>query len=160
MSERTPRARLLIDSIGIFAVVVSLIFVGVEIRQNTAATQSATYQGIFEGAQQTLVNIIENERLREIMVVSEADPDWIAGHIGTADYLLLYAAYSSRFNAIENTLFHYLHGTYPQEAWQGTDGAVRVLASSSNMRYFWSGLRDGYMPEMQSYMDSVLALAH
>ena len=48
MSE-SNRRRLVVEAIGLTLVAVSLVFVGLEVQQNTAATRSATQQAIYEG---------------------------------------------------------------------------------------------------------------
>lgn len=159
MEKKSSRARIIVDSVGLGAVVFSLIFVGVEVRQNTAATLSATQQAVFEGAQGGIITVMGNERLREVLIASEDKPDWVAEHNGTPDYLLLYHFYMNRFNYVENVRFHFLGGTYPPESWAGTDGWVRSIASSPVLQHFWGELRTGYPAEMGEYMDSVIASA-
>jgi hypothetical protein len=58
-------ARMAVEAIGLTLVTVSLVFVGLEVGQNTAATESATQQAIYEGGMQWNINIMNNERLQE-----------------------------------------------------------------------------------------------
>lgn len=157
MSKESNRVRVVVDAVGLAAVVFSLIFVGIEVRQNTAATRSATQQAIFDGAQGGILEVIGNEQLRSVMVASSQDPEWLVDHTGTPDYLLLYYFYMNRFNFIENARFHYQQGTYPPESWAGNHGWVQSLASDHTMQHFWSELRSGYDAGMMEYMDSTFA---
>ena len=74
MSE-AGRGRLILDGIGLTAVLAGLVFVGLEIRQNTIATQAATQQAVFDATLQAHWGVIENERLRELMVLVEVTPE-------------------------------------------------------------------------------------
>jgi hypothetical protein len=153
------RGRIILETVGLLAVVVSLIFVGLEIRQNTAATLSATQQAVFEASVQANLNVMNNERLRELLVEVEEHPDWAANAPRDADYLLLKRFYQNRFNDLENANYHYLQGTYAAELWEGQRGWIGLIAQEPLMRHFWSELRPAFMAEFQSLMDSVVAEA-
>jgi hypothetical protein len=56
-------ARKWIDLLGATGVVASLIFVGLEVRQNTAAVRGATYQSIADSSQQQVQWWADNEKL-------------------------------------------------------------------------------------------------
>ena len=57
-----------IDVLGAIGVIASLIFVGFEVRQNTAAVRGATYQAISDASLQHLQWWAENENLLEFWV--------------------------------------------------------------------------------------------
>jgi hypothetical protein len=149
--------RVIVDAVGLGAVILSLVFVGTEIRQNTAAVRSATQQAIYEGAQEANINMMANERLREVLLTAGADPDWLSSHAGTPDYLLLQFFFINRFNYIENVRFHLGEGTFSTEAWVGVDGWFRSVAREPLMEHFWLELQGGYMDDARNYVDSVFA---
>ena len=91
-------------------VVLSLLFVGWEIRQNTVAARSATQLAIHEGSIQANVNVMNNERLRNLLVLTRNDRDWAATAPRDADYLLVQRFYMNRFNNLENGYYHFLEG--------------------------------------------------
>jgi hypothetical protein len=146
-----------VDAVGLLAVILSLVFVGAEIRQNTAAVRSAMQQAIFEGAQEANINMMANERLREVLVAAKDDPDWPAAHAGTPDYLLLQFFFLNRFNYIENVRFHLGEGTYSPEAWIGVHGWFRSVANQPPTGPFWNELQEGYTEDARRYVDSVFA---
>ena len=82
------RGRLAVEGIGLTLVAVSLVFVGLEVRQNTAATRSATQQAVYEGNQQSNLNVMNNDRLRDLLVLTTDDPDWAATAPRDSDYIL------------------------------------------------------------------------
>ena len=131
-----------------------LVFVAFEINQNTAATRSATQQAIYEGGIQANLNVMNNERLRELLVLTESDPGWAATAPRDKDYLLLKRFYLNRFNNLENAFYHYLEGTYDQKLWLGQEGWIRGIAVEPLMKHFWAQFHDAYFPEFQAYMDS------
>lgn len=154
-SSRPGRGRFLLDAVGLLAVILSLVFVGTEIRQNTAAVRSTTQQALYEGTQQAAINMMANERLREVLVAARKDPGWLAANTGTPDYLLLQYFFLNRFNYIENVRYHLGEGTFSQEAWVGVNGWFRSVATEPLMQHFWHELQDGYTEDARQYVDSV-----
>ena len=149
--------RVTLESIGLAAVVVSLVFVGLEIRQNTAATGSATQQAVYDAGIQLNLNVMNNERLRDLLVLTRNDPNWAATVPRDGDYLLVRRFYMLRFNNLENAYYHFLQGTYDARLWTGQHEYTNSIAGEPLMKHFWADFGAGYMPEFREYMDSTLA---
>ena len=66
--EQQVKFRGLVELIGIVAVVASLIFVGLEIRQNAAATRGATQQQLVTGARNVTLTLADNPELAALDV--------------------------------------------------------------------------------------------
>ena len=62
------------EAIGIVAIVASLIFVGLQIRQNEESMRMQFLQGELLSFQEHFGRISENESLAEALVVAETDP--------------------------------------------------------------------------------------
>lgn len=97
--------RPLVDGVGLVAVLAGLVFVALEIRQNTAAVRAATQQAIFEAGLQQHWGVIQNERLREVMVRARDDPAWAMTSPQIPDHILLERFYQQRFNGLENAYY-------------------------------------------------------
>ena len=149
-------ARNVVDGIGLVAILLGLVFVGFEIRQNTAATRAATQQAILDATLQQHWGVMSNERLREVMVVARNDPEWVTATPQTSDHILLERFYWQRFHALENAFYHYTEGTLDPRLWVGWDVWLRGLASDPLMPPFWAKLGDGYMPDFVDYIDAAL----
>ena len=63
----------IIEILGLVAIIGSLIFVGIEIRQNSLAVRGATHQSISEQVTKLYMHIATNERLSKL--VSQMLPD-------------------------------------------------------------------------------------
>ena len=66
------------EIVAVAGILLGLVFVGWEIRQNTAATRSATQQAVYEGGIQSNLNVMNNERLRDLLVLTSDNADWAA----------------------------------------------------------------------------------
>ena len=156
MSDRVD-VRTLVDAVGLLAVVGSLVFVGLEMRHNTAATRSATMQQSFDGMTESALNVMNNERLRELLVEVKADPSWLELNDGSADYLLLEQFTLNRLNLWENSHFHLGNGTLDPTFWLGIEGWIQGLANDPLNTHFWGSMRLNYNPSFRHYMDSTFA---
>lgn len=148
--------RPLVDGAGLAAVLAGLVFVALEIRQNTAAVRAATQQAVFEAGLQAHWGVMENERLREVMVRARDDPAWAMTLPQTPDHILLERFYQQRFNGLENAYYHHLKGTLDPGLWAGWEGWLQSIKEDPVMVFFWARLRDGYMPDLVEYMDATL----
>ena len=158
MSE-SGRSRIVLDAVGLAAVVTGLVFVGFEIRQNTAATRAATQQAIFESTLQAHWGVMGNERLRELMIRAREDPGWVAATPETSDHILIERFYQQRFNSMENVFYHHAEGTLDDRIWKGWEGWILDVATDPLFPHYWTRLRSGYMPDFVQYMESAVLRA-
>ncbi len=64
-----------IQALGIFAVVASLVFVGIEVRQNSVATRSATNAAVKDSFSELNLAIASSPELARAMVTLAENPD-------------------------------------------------------------------------------------
>lgn len=152
--------RTVIDSVGVAAVVGSLLFVALEIRQNTAATRSATQNAVFDGARENALALISNDRVVALVVAVEADPSIMAGLEGTADGLLLEMFHQNRLNTLENAFYHYREGALDPDIWTGWQGWLEALAARPTFTYYWERLQAYYMDDFRAVVDQAISRAN
>jgi len=76
MSDSSARnVKTVIEAAAAVAVLLGLIFVGLELKQNTAAMQAATFQGLADSSQEHLFLIASNPELLEINQKAAMNPD-------------------------------------------------------------------------------------
>jgi hypothetical protein len=79
MSDSTVRnLRTVVEAAGAGAVLLGLIFVGLEVKQNTAAMQAATIQGLADSSQEHLLLLASNPELLETLQMAATDPDQLS----------------------------------------------------------------------------------
>ena len=140
------------EIIGAIAVVISLIYVGVSVNQNTNAVMVANHQALVALDQATTDWF--------------KDPDFAAAYIislGDAHKLspVQQAQFSSyladKFNAWEFAFLTHESGMMEDNIWQGWDGHYRTLLKQSGGRWFWGEGREGFSPAFRAYLDTILA---
>ena len=109
------RNNLWFELIGLFGVISSLVFVGVEIRQNTAAVKGATHQTVAEQINELTLTIASDERLAKIVSSMYNDNkqrvDMSAEDQLSLDFLLL-----TGYRRVENIYLQYEDGILDKRA--------------------------------------------
>ena len=147
------------ETLGFVAVVAGLLFVGMEIQQNTVATRAVTQQAIFDSGTEMNINVMTNERLRDLRVGALADPSGLDSGRSPSDDMLLRHFYLTRFNFVENAFYHVSHGTVDAEYWSGIDGWMRSVVGDAVHRHYWDQLEGAYGADFIAYMNDAIAEA-
>lgn len=79
MSDSSARnLKTVIEAAGAAAVLLGLIFVGLEVKQNTAAMQAATIQGLSDSSQEHLLLLASDPGLLQILQKAVTDPEQLS----------------------------------------------------------------------------------
>lgn len=93
MSERSgPRLSTIMEVVSAAAVVVSLVYVAIEIRHNTEAVQSATYQQLVAASDEFLLVLAQDPELTDIWIRGDTDPS-LLDDIGAQRYWWIIRTY-------------------------------------------------------------------
>ena len=128
--------------------VLSLIFVGWEIRQNTTAIRGSTYQAVADANVEWLMFLAENPELgRLLQRWTSRDTTLSVREVSQARSLQL-----TFWRTVENAHYQYLLGNLPEEA------VRRWIPPFDNpvVREWWQDARDRFTPAFVAYVDSVV----
>lgn len=122
------------EIIGALAVVVSLVYVGFQIRQNTAAVRSATAQSVHENyavwyasyASDPVLTQIAVDGLRDYRSLSETQ---------RAQFIAVFMAFLSYS---QNAFHQWQKGSLSHQLWVGWELLIMNLVSSPGGREFWN----------------------
>ena len=109
------RNNLWFELIGLFGVISSLVFVGVEIRQNTAAVKGATHQTVAEQINELTLTIASDERLAKI-VSSMYNDNKQRADMSSEDQLSLDFLLLTGYRRVENIYLQYKNGLLTEDA--------------------------------------------
>ena len=156
----SSRIRTLAEVVGVVAVVGSLVFVGLEIRQNAEATRAATVQEVTDGWREWSAATATNPEAVEALegVLSHDD-------FAEADPVALRLAQQgvvTQLTILANAHYHYRQGLLPAEFWEanqrilgaGFGGSSRV---ADLWRWTWERVSGAYPEPFQELVDSILA---
>ena len=137
------------QTLGSAAVVASLIFVGVQIRQNTKATRAASHHAVSEALNQVNLLWARNSEVTRI---------WLAG---LSDRRALTPEDRWRFDAIVRAYLHVCETMYMQaELGAGDSGIVvaeengiKTVFASGGVREWWAENPFGFSPAFRKYVE-------
>ena len=103
--------------LGVLAIIGSLIFVGIEIRQNSLEIRGSTQQSISEQVAKLYLHIAGDERLSKL-VSGMMDNDELRNELNAADQLSLDLTILTGLRRIENIYLQQLDGILSEKAFE------------------------------------------
>ncbi len=131
------------------AVVASLIYVGLQVRQNTKAVAASTYHSVSTAVADVGLRLSSNDPLLEAMEVSHADPDSLT----TRQELRLNALFRSTFRNWENIRHQNKQGFLDDDLWSGYHENIRDQLGSAYVRRWWSNNEFVFNPGFRRYIN-------
>ena len=131
------------------AIVVTLIYLTVEIRQNTEAVRTQTAQTVLQAGQSELMAIVEYPD------VALSIPK--TGPLTTEQNVRLDAFLASSMRSREFAWLQYKNDTIDESNWNGDLVVLRVYLDSSRIRLWWNKLGRHYMgKDFEQFVDQLI----
>ena len=158
-----------VESIGLLAVVCSLVFVGVELRQNSVATMAQTNYAVAEGFIEINLTMATSAELASAMTNYKDDPA-LASKADKVQILGLWRALfhvwsNAHRQHLNDTLDPAIYASIVQEistyAEPGAD-AINLKELSRRqrvMRWAWENERFIFNPDFQVFVDNILGVS-
>jgi len=143
------------DLIGHVAVVVSLIYVGLQVRQNTAAIQTSTSQSIYQQNQEQALLVMESAEMAEILLRASRDIE----SLSPVDSVRYRRYLNVHLNTFEAVYSNALQGTMESEMAAGWLDGMSELKCIAGMRQYWALRRDGYHQTFREAVDSAFTVS-
>ena len=134
------------------AVLVGLIFVGVELNQNTAAVQAATMQSITDSSQEYLLLLATDPELNRIWRLSNDDPDAMS----ESDRSQFFFVLRSQWLRYQNAFLHWQRGTMNDKDWALYEKFICDPNGSTTARakkHFWSEHKPALLSEFVEFVE-------
>lgn len=140
------------EIVGAIAVVVSLIYVGLSVNQNTNAIMVANHQALVALDQDTN-GWFRDPRFAEIFEHALED----VNQLSPTQSRQYFTFVADKFNAWEFAFITHNNGMMEDNIWSGWDKYYRSLVEQKANHGYWESGKNGYSPAFISYVDSVLA---
>lgn len=140
------------EIIGAIAVVISLIYVGVSVNQNTNAVMVSNHHALV-ALDQATTDWFKDSDFAAAYIISLDDVSKLSA-VQQAQFTSYLA---DKFNAWEFAFVTHENGMMEDNIWQGWDGHYRTLLQQSGGRWFWGEGREGFSPAFRTYLDSLAA---
>ena len=143
-----------LEVIGIFSVVVSLVFVGLQMRQTQEIALASQYQERANNQLELLRTEIESGR----SVVSFLEDDPSDDPISDEDVHYLFNWVTYQWYTFDNNHFQFEAGFLPADHWAGQEEGLKRLLNACEARWIWVQTRRKYA--RQSFVEFVESLDH
>jgi hypothetical protein len=132
------------------AVVVSLVYVGLEIGQNTTAVKASTHQAMLDFGREQSEVLVTDSALSNLVQKGEYSPDTLTAH----ERRQFYEFTTWRMAMWENAFVNHESGLVDDSMWLAWDGYFRLLTSDRpGYTQFWRDNRSGYHSHFMAHID-------
>jgi len=111
--RNSKHVKSVIELTGAIAVLIGLVFVGLELRQNTVAVQAATFQGMTDTSSNFLVTVASEPELRRVWVAANTS----LSDLSYEDRQILILLRQSLTLRMQNAFRQWQTGTLSDEDW-------------------------------------------
>ena len=143
------------ELIGAIAVVISFVFLAVQIRQNTKTVQTSTYQAVLDSARSDTELILAHPHLERIYRLGRRDLNDL-----TDDERPLFRMLVAQILLNHELLFlQHQRGVIDAEFWRGRQEGLRALLSQPGVRKWWKEaplVHRYYVTGFRQLVDSIL----
>ena len=134
-------------------VIVGLVFLAVEMRHATLATQAALHLDLVSYGRENAELLAADEQLAGIVFRGEKNPDLLSPV--ERERFLIFTTW--RMTIWETAFLNHESGVVADRYWVGFDAWYSELVRSRpGYQFWWRESRHGYEPEFAAYVDSVL----
>lgn len=120
---KSNKAKLVVEASGAIAVLLGLVFVGLELRQNTEAVEAATFQALTDASSNYILSIASDPELNRIVTTGFADP----AALNKQEYARFFMVIRSYWVRMQNVYSQWQRGTLSNDDWSLYE---RVICSS------------------------------
>ena len=148
--DRLQRAALIAEIIGGFAVLASVIYLGLQISDNTRILRSQSHYNALETLQRPFEVMLESDSLVEALAQCEAAPFDVSGTIWSrcVNYYFMQA------NGWAYTYYQEQEGALPPELWPGVEGYFANEArTNAGWVRFWEETAIGFGEPFRTHID-------
>jgi hypothetical protein len=147
------------ELIGAIAVVISLAYLAIQIRQNTKSVRASTYQAVLDSSRSDTELLLAHPHLERIYRLGRQDPTKLTGEERPVFRMLL----GQLLLNYEIMFLQHQQGVIDEDFWRGRQEGLRALLSQPGVRHWWAGasplLRryyaSGFTELLESLMDEV-----
>lgn len=137
------------EAVGALAVVISLVYLAIQMRLNTASVRSATHQSIVATSATTNAVIAQDKELARIFRVGCDDLNQL-----DEDERVQFSFLVSQFiDIFENLFLHHRHGSLDDDFWRPREEAYLDLFRTPGFAHCWQERSPHYSSSFQRFVN-------
>ena len=152
MKYKLKNIALIAEIFGGIAILISLIFVGFQFKENTKATRSSTATATISAMASWYADIGNNKQSSELFYKFLATPDSIPKEQKIQAIYNLH----SMFLIFQNSYFLVKEGTLDARIQESLTVVITGVKDQPGMLYYWKTRKSIFFEEFQAYVDEIL----
>jgi len=138
----------LLEVVGVFAILLGLIFVGFELRQNTASVQAATSQGLLEQSNHSNFLLASDSDFAELLSTADVS----LKKLSDVERLRYRGYVWAEFNIWEQAFYAHAGGTLNDRIWHGYDNGYRQFSCEPSPKVIWGEIKYFFGVEFNAHV--------
>ena len=137
------------EIVGGITVLISLIYVGIQIRSNTKSTLSQTNMMAHESMANFSLEAAKDSATSAL--IRKGLVDFSA--LNTDEQFQFLVLMTSLYRRFENVYYQYNKGLLESELWDGYHHSLRAYTNTPGGREFWTLRKDSFSPSFREFID-------
>ena len=150
---KSDKAKIIVEAAGAIAVLLGLVFVGLELRQNTEAVEAATFQALTDASSNYILSIASDPELNRIVTTGHADPT----ALNEQEYARFFMVNRAYWVRMQNVYSQWQRGTLSNDDWLLYEyvicGSGEDLNSSQGRKQTFDEHRKLLTPEFVQFVE-------
>ena len=140
------------EVLGMLVVAITLIFLAVQMRQNTKAIRSTTAQNAHEMVEALYRPAIENADVADILIRGMRDPTTLS-EVETARF---FSHWMHGIFGLQNWFYQWRQGTLDEGIWTSYSQILTDIYQTPGIRTFWEQRRQYFSDDFRAYLEKDL----
>ena len=138
--------------VGALGVIISLVYVALEVGQNTQALKAATFQEMAAQSVEIGLRAVDDPEYGDFFIKAALTPD----SLNELEDLRWNALLGGTFRQFENVHYQFSIGMLEPRMWKGYSAVITRFASTPGSKRWWAANREFYNEEFALYIDGVI----
>lgn len=143
------------EAIGAIAVVASLIYLAIQVRQNTRAVRASTYDGLVQTSGDFLRPVIEDAGLARSF--ERLAGDWADATVGPEERTRAMYLLTQLFRIWENVYYQWHQGLLEDWLWRAWQTVILSYFNQPGIQEWWQLRHMAYSEPFQAFLESASA---
>lgn len=141
------------EFVGAGAVVVSLIYLAIQIRDQNSEARTAGMHAVSQGFRDGIVSLAEIPHVAEIWIKSNEDPTSLADE----ELVQMFAVAQRNFRVWEEAFRLHRDGRLDEEIWEGITKQYASFLAHRGFSYVWKFRSQYYSEDFRDFVDNLSA---
>ena len=142
------------EFVGAVGVIISLVYLSVQLRQNTKALRASSYQEISHNSRELLELLILDGEMAEIFTRGREGGVEV---LTPVERVRWHAMLLAIFRHWDNLFYQYRNQMLERELWKSYQHVIRGYMAEVGFQEWWSEQRDGFSMSLQELINGIIA---